>query len=297
MGDYDQLARLACKLDGPGLFDWIQRRQGGVVRYAFRDWDDARRLAVVPGLERINDLVADLRPLGGDDEPHFVITEIESEARRFQLQRLGVYANLLSIEKATLRIGVCLLNLTGRKEPAKVTLAIPGPFGRIEIEPQVVNLCEDDALATLADMAADRTARSLLAWIPLMAGGGDPAAINAWLVEILQVPDAETRRNLAVYAATFAELTPAQPSWAQALERYGMMESILFNRVRKDEKVRNAREFLLEAIAVRLSSPVPDDLRLAIEGTNDQETLGRWYRVALTCPTVDDLRAAMQAGA
>src|SRR5262245_48818146 len=99
MGMFDENARQASKLDGAGFFDWFLRRFG-VPALVFDRWADARRLAVVPALERIDDLVAVLRQKDRPDREVFLITEVEVEPRRHQLKRLGVYSLLLAIEES-----------------------------------------------------------------------------------------------------------------------------------------------------------------------------------------------------
>jgi hypothetical protein len=53
------------------------------------------------------------------------------------------------------------------------------------------------------------------------------------------------------------------------------------------------RADLLEVIRVRLQDPVPESVRVAIEGTNDPVTLERWFKAALAMNTLAEFRAAM----
>jgi hypothetical protein len=58
--------------------------------------------------------------------------------------------------------------------------------------------------------------------------------------------------------------------------------------------LERGREDLLLVVQRRLASPVPEDLRLAIEGTNDPDVLRRWLGAALDAATLEQFRAAMR---
>jgi hypothetical protein len=49
-------------------------------------------------------------------------------------------------------------------------------------------------------------------------------------------------------------------------------------------------------LQVRLLGPVPEDISLAVEGTNDPDTLARWFEAALRVGTWAEFRAAMKNG-
>ena len=76
-----------------------------------------------------------------------------------------------------------------------------------------------------------------------------------------------------------------------------MRESEYINRWRNEGidlgVLRTRREDLLDAVKLRLEDPVPETIRLAIQGTNDLDTLIRWYRAALTLDSIADFRKAM----
>jgi hypothetical protein len=59
-------------------------------------------------------------------------------------------------------------------------------------------------------------------------------------------------------------------------------------------ELRTMRTALLTAVEVRLQNPVPEAIRLAVEGTNDLRKLQEWYRAALTAETIADLRKHIQ---
>src|SRR5262245_36445172 len=98
MNVFDEIARLATKINGVGFHAWLRRRKKGLADLVFTRWADARRLAMIPGLERIDDVVAVLHPIGQPEKETYLITELETKPRRHLFKRLGIYVLLLSIE-------------------------------------------------------------------------------------------------------------------------------------------------------------------------------------------------------
>ena len=58
--------------------------------------------------------------------------------------------------------------------------------------------------------------------------------------------------------------------------------------------VKKARSLLQEVIRTRLQDPVPEDLFLAIEGSNDLNILDQWFKLALRVTNLGELRKAMK---
>jgi hypothetical protein len=58
--------------------------------------------------------------------------------------------------------------------------------------------------------------------------------------------------------------------------------------------VEKGRAYVLEVLRLRFQDPVPEAIRLAVEGTNDPDTLDRWFHVALTATSLAKFRAAMK---
>jgi len=61
-------------------------------------------------------------------------------------------------------------------------------------------------------------------------------------------------------------------------------------------EVKRARRDLLKVLRAKLSDPVPEEVSLAVEGTNDTDTLDRWLDAALHAGTWADFRTAMKNG-
>src|SRR5947207_903228 len=156
-----------------------------------------------------------------------------------------------------------------------------------------------DAGATLANIAAGRTGLCVLPWIPLLAGGGQRDLIEEWKRVALTEPDTHKRATSRDMALVFAELSKELVNWQQALEGWQMLESqVVNNWIHQGELkgiVKKGRADLLKLLSAKLPGPVPEPVRLAIEGTNDPDTLDRWFDAALQVQSWADFRAAMQA--
>jgi hypothetical protein len=178
-------------------------------------------------------------------------------------------------------------------------LKFPDLPGEMTVSPLVINLCDEDAARTLKEIGEGTTARCILPWIPLMAGGSERDLVKEWKdVAILEEDeDEELRATYAWYALVFADLRPGQVNWLQGLEGWMERESQTVLNVKKqgriEAEVETLRATTLEVVEVRLASPVPESIRLAIEGTNDPQTLRGWHRLALTVASVKELGAAI----
>jgi hypothetical protein len=53
------------------------------------------------------------------------------------------------------------------------------------------------------------------------------------------------------------------------------------------------RQVLLQVLRTHFRTEPPEDVRQAVEGTNDLDTLSRWLDAAVTATSVDDFRAVM----
>ncbi|HKI38298.1 MAG TPA: hypothetical protein VKA46_40995 [Gemmataceae bacterium] len=308
MGMFDQNARAAAKQDGAAFCAWLLRRYQPPPPLAFERWDDSRRLPLPGGPDRTDDLVAVLRRTDAPGQVVYMIVEVESEPERHLLQRLGIYGLLLSREVSPPPgpedeppVGCVLINLTGERPEGGLALAVAGtPLG-LGVKPLVMNLCREEARQTLTDIAASHVGLSILPWVPLMAGGGEPALIEEWKQVALREPDAGRRATYRDMALVFAELTRELINWQRGLEGWEMKESQYIkgwlNQGKVQGVVERGRSDLLKLLRAKLHDPVPEEVRLAIEGTNDPGTLDRWYDAALQAGTWPDFRAAMRNGA
>jgi hypothetical protein len=130
--------------------------------------------------------------------------------------------------------------------------------------------------------------------------GGEPALIEDWKQVAQREPNAERRATYCDFALVFAELIPDLVRWQHALEGWEMKESQYIkgwlNKGIVQGAVSARRADLLMTLRTRLPDPVPEDVSLAVEGTNDPDTLARWFAAALRVGTWAEFRAAMQNG-
>ncbi len=166
-------------------------------------------------------------------------------------------------------------------------------------------LRDEDAAATLADIAAGRTSRCLLPWISLMRGGGEPSIIEEWKCLVGSDPDARWRSDVSALVQVFAELTGCQAQWQAALEGWNMRESTVVEGWRAEGRAEGKvegkvegraegrRADLLEVLEFKFKPPFPPDLVQAIEEQADLSILADWFKQALRAPSLDDFRAAI----
>ena len=126
--------------------------------------------------------------------------------------------------------------------------------------------------------------------------GGTPELIERWKRAAEREPDEGRRRLFRDAALILAELTSCQVNWFHGTKEWLMRESTLINSWIREGEERgelNARRALLLKRARHLEDPVPESIRLAIEGTTDLEKLEQWIaahgtpqQVALRCRIV-----------
>jgi hypothetical protein len=73
-------------------------------------------------------------------------------------------------------------------------------------------------------------------------------------------------------------------------------ESQYIKSIKVEGEVTRARADVLEGLQVRLGSPAPEPIRLAIEGTNDLGTLDHWFRALFTVKSWDEFQSLMHQG-
>ena len=122
--------------------------------------------------------------------------------------------------------------------------------------------------------------------------------IDRWKRVVETEPEVTRRTLYRDSALVLAELTRRQVNWLRGTEGWMMRESqIIKGWMREGAEIaelRSRREFLLEAVVARLADPVPETIRLAVEGTNDLARLKSWCKAALTAQTISDLRKEMK---
>ncbi len=298
MGPFDQTARQIAKSNGRGFTAWVLRHGNPPPPLPFARWDDTRRTSWPGGPERTDDLVAILQSPDGAERT-WLIVEVKAEPERNALIQVGVYELLLAGEVGEGgQVGSVLLNLTGEGSKDGLHLGVPGLGKGHDVGPLVVNLAEDNAAGTLREIAEGKLELCVLPWLPLLEGGGGPGLIEEWKRIAETEPDVELRVRWRDWALVLAELSKQFVNWQRGLEGWMVKESQVINGWKREGRVEGsletAREFLLEAIQLQFKTAVPEDIRLAIEGTNDRDMLHRWFRATMTNNTVEQFRTSMR---
>src|SRR4051794_21201316 len=104
-------------------------------------------------------------------------------------------------------------------------MSLPGSSPGLRFRASTRTLRDEDARATLDSISAGETSRSLLGWISLMRGGGEPDIIEKWKLVASQEPEKARRDNYAAVVQIFSELTDRKAQWKSALEGWDMRES------------------------------------------------------------------------
>ena len=162
----------------------------------------------------------------------------------------------------------------------------------------VINLRNESAAELLNDIENGFLAKSLLPWVPLMHGGGDTEILKRWKKIAESEPDVERRELYRDLALIFAELSKKLVLWQKTLGEPNMLESqLILGWMKKGEDrgvVKTAREFVIGLIGLRFGDPIPEDLMLAVEGTNDPAILKQWNILAATADSLAQIRKAMK---
>jgi hypothetical protein len=282
MPTFDETARQACKVSGAGLTPWLDRFADESMAADFATWDDTRRTSWPGGPERTDDVVCVLRRRA-DGKPAHLIVEVETEPRPDGLARLGIYELLLAIEVRNVLddgppVYGAIIRLTGSKKGGPLILTRSATNPGVLVKPIEVWLPDQSAADTLALIESGDLALCLLPWVVLMRGGGESQLIERWKQLAVREPDVEKRAAYRSFALVFAELIPELVNWQRHLEGWEVRESQYLKSFEARGEVKRARADLLEGLHLKLGGTVPEPVRLAVEGTNDLNTLERWFR-------------------
>jgi hypothetical protein len=193
-------------------------------------------------------------------------------------------------------VGGAVVNLTGPPQRGGIvqrpTLA---PECWLAGEVLQRTLREEEAAATLAEIAAGSWSRWLLAWLPLMQGGRDPGIINGWKHEAMREPQERDRGILAGLTLTFAELAECRPPWQQALEGWNVIKSAyleeLREKVRAEGRLEALREMVLRLGRQRFRKAAGHKHKAQLQALTDRARLERICDRILSASSWDDLLA------
>jgi hypothetical protein len=294
MADFDKAARYQVKQDPPGFFRWLFR--GGDPALVFDGWLDTRRLALPAEGDLTCDTVAGFRHPDRPGLLFVLILELQTEARGHTLERVLDYVVRLRREpppeaarEVPLPVVGAVVNLTGAPQPRSVEVSLPGvPECDWRFQILQRTLREEDATATLAEIAAGRTSRWLLPWIPLMRGGNEAAIMEAWKTAASAEPDARARSILAALVLTFADLVGQTAAWAASLEGWNVQKSAFLEGFRDEGRLEARRDDLLLLLRKRFGE-LPAEVVQRVQATTDPARLTECLDKVLDIQSPNDL--------
>jgi hypothetical protein len=303
MHEYDKASRYMIKQDPAGFFRWLWRHADTPLQ--FHSWLDARRSALPDERDLTCDTVAAFR-LPSEAEPSYaLIVEFMAESRSNTLTRMLAYVLRARTEPPTAegqelppQLGGVVINPTGKAQPREVQVTFPEvpecnwSFGVLQR-----TLRDVSAADTLLDIAAGKTTRWLLQWIPLMQGGGEMIIMEQWKQEGLAEPDTHVRSTLGSFALNFADLAGRSELWEQALEGWDMQNSQVVDRWQEKGRVEGRAEGRLEArrddlqalLESRFGS-LPEELIERIRAVQDAQRLHQAFQQALKLQSLAELQ-------
>ena len=293
--DYDLCCRIVAQSDAEGFFRWLMPR----ARLRFEHWIDTRQIPWPGEPNRTCDTVASLVDEVQPAHPWAFVAEFQVKPSSQMFGRaLGYLAAVWmsvrhSEEKGmTYQLAISVVNLTGTNQsyPASRDFQVPGsePIGlRLDVCERYLSI--ESAEATMADIESGKTTWSLLAWIPLMRGGGQKDIIERWQRQVEKLPNPDRRSEMTILTASFAHLGRQKPAWSKTLE---IMMKRLTSPVLDRFRAEGRADAIVNFLAARFG-PVSDGLSTQIRSAAPAR-LGEWIRLAARAGSLDEFR--QQAG-
>jgi hypothetical protein len=270
--------------------------------FRFSDWYTNRAIPLPGGPRRTPDLVAILDALDAGDLA-LLLYEFQSEHDDTKLETTLVEVSLFRAYtrhgeegKEKLRVFAGFVYLKGACPTPVLDMRCKGGPGT-KHETFVWNVANDKAEEALDAVALDvKNWWGLLFWIALMTGAEREDIIRRWRDLVLANLTAQMQKNLLAVALEFAELAGRFLVWEQVLKRWsmGMGESIVGNRLRAQEKLENARAYLLRLLRGKYKGAVSADFPQTVEQQDDLGLLNHWYDLALEHDTWDAFVQALK---
>jgi hypothetical protein len=158
-------------------------------------------------------------------------------------------------------------------------------------------LREEDAVSTLARIAAGELERCVLPWVVLMRGAGRSDIIEEWRRLAVQEPDERLRGEYGALLLVLSELSRHGAAWERGLEDWNVERSRHVMewqaKGRAEGRAEGERRALLLVLQSRFQAPLPSDLASAIAELGDADELARWIRAASTAESISAFRSAV----
>jgi hypothetical protein len=185
-------------------------------------------------------------------------------------------------------IGAVVVNLTGKGSSGR-DLVWPEAGLRTLMQPNERNLSERSAAALLDVVEAGKVPRIVLAWLPLMQGGADPATITRWLAVAGQESDAQVRADIG-QAVVFAELAGCLGPWKEALKEWNVVESQVVKGWMREGEIKGKAETILQVLEAVLKAAPPAELAAALQSITDLARLNALVPLAARATSFEQFR-------
>jgi hypothetical protein len=297
---YDQASRFLLRLGAQAWLLWLLGAKPEEV--GFVCWLDTRALPWPGQPDRTCDTVAWLSDHSDGDRPRALVAESQVQPDPEMFGRLSQYLGAVRVDLRPGRsrgdrfhVGAVVVNLTGKGQVGQ-TMRLGRTRVSTELGVAEWNLGELDAGEVLAEVAAGRAPRLVLAWLPLMRNGSELAIIQRWLELARQETDKEKREALGL-ALVFAEKAGCGAAWREALKGWDVMESQVVRewtaQARAEGEAKGKAEGKAEAllqVLQRRFKAVPDDLRSAIQAVQGPDRLTAWIDLAFESRSLRQFR-------
>jgi hypothetical protein len=184
-------------------------------------------------------------------------------------------------------LGLVVVNLTGQGRASR-RMRLQRTGLRTDLGVVERNLAELNARKVLREVEEARAPRAVLAWVPLMKGGGRPGIIPEWRRLAEMETDVELRRSLAL-AEVFAEAAGCGEVWREALKEWDMIESKLVNEWKADAALKAKLAALLRFLRGWLKT-IPPELEEELRARVDPASIDAWIDAAASASSLDEFR-------
>ena len=296
---FDQTARYLARIDPEGFLGWLYP---GFARHMhFERWLDTRTAPMPNQPNQTADTVGELIALHVIEPPWLMLLEFQTEPDPEMfgrlLEQLGKFWREHrpdALPGSRYQLVAAVVNLTGTLEslPASRQFTFPLRNCSLGLAAEERHLATESAATTLDAIASGETAKSILALIPLMTGGGEPGIIQRWLDIANTEPDHRKRDGLGHLALAMAELKPWFGEWQKALKEWTMRESTVIqgwiDRGIDRGRIEQARRTLNNLLVKRFGAVSPAIIQ-RIDATTDLTILEQATQVVFDVASLDAL--------
>jgi hypothetical protein len=290
--NYDQASRYLSKEADAPMTLWLLGLTAEQIR--FETIKDS--VTVFPGKDRICDMIAGLADLTRGGAPCAAIIEFQITPDPEMFGRMLIAGGMIWIQvKPSAHPGdrydliAVVVNLTGKGDCARQVIVGTAEW---KVTPRELNLETLDAAKVLDEIEAGAAPNEVLAWIPLMHGGGEDVIIERWLGIASAEPSLKKRGDYAL-ATVFAQAVGTKDLWVRRLEGLTMIDTPLV----AEWKAKAAQKATLEAKRTPLLGilrakypPLPVEIEQRIQNSVDPAELDRWLLATATATTIEKYR-------